>query len=110
MKESTYFKHLFFVRQEIVFAFFSLLAPIYSNGSVTEIRSKSVSSTDFYIYFLKAEGKEAKHLKCMDSPESFKPIRADARQLCTQIAPKVSLDFRTKPNWHVRAVAVDLLY
>lgn len=87
-----------------------MLAAIYSDGSVTQIRSRSVLSTDSYIYFLKAEGKEAKHLKCMDSPASFKPIRADARQLCTQIAPKVSLDFRTKPSWHARAVAVDLLY
>lgn len=83
---------------------------MYSDGSVTQIESRSVSSTDFYIYFLKAEGKEAKHLKCMDSSKSFKPIRAGTRQLCTQIAPKVSLDFRTKPSWHARAVAVDLLY
>lgn len=77
---------------------------------MTHIESRSISSTDFYIYFLEAEGKEAKHLKCMDSSESFKPIRADARQLCTQIALKVSLDFRTKPSWHARAVAVDLSY
>lgn len=77
---------------------------------MTQIESRSILSTDFYIYFLKEEGKEAKHLKCMDSSESFKPIRAHARQLCAQIAPKVSLDFTTKPSWHVRAVDVDLLY